>query len=322
MGRAIRARPPRGELGGPALYKEVLDSMTNNVAHLLNKGRSVRGVAMVCAALGLAAMVAGTPASAQDPAAKAPAAKAPAAGAAPAAKGAPAAGGAASAEKKSAWVKLCEKAPFNTKDKDGKEVKNEKNICLTHHERLDGNTGMVMVSAAIREIEGIDKKSMMVMVPLGMALPPGLRAAVYTKEQWAQAAKNEKIDEKTLKPIALKFSLCHAAGCTAEVEASPEIIEQMKTGGGIMVIAMNAAAQPIGFPVPLDGFPEAFSGKPVDNKEYAKARGQLMAQIRERQQAALEKYKAEQMKNLPAPPPGADTGAAPATKAAAPAAKK
>ena len=202
-------------------------------------------------------------------------------------------------------MKLCEKAPFNTKDKDGKDVKNEKNICLTHHERLDGNTGMVMVSAAIREIEGVDKKSMMVMVPLGMALPPGLRAAVYTKEQWAQAAKNEKIDEKTIKPLTLKYSLCHASGCTAEVEATADILEQMKTGGGIMVIAMNAGAQPIGFPVPLDGFVEAFAGKPVDNKEYAKARGQLMAQIRERQQAALEKYKADQMKNLPPPPAGA-----------------
>src|ERR1044072_2614424 len=124
--------------------------MTNNVAHLLDKGRSARGIAAVCAALGLAAMMAGTPALAQDPAAKAPAAapaaKAPAA--APAAKapaaGAPAAkgGAAAAAGNKSAWVKLCEKAPFNTKDKDGKEVKNEKNICLTHHERLDGNTGI------------------------------------------------------------------------------------------------------------------------------------------------------------------------------------
>jgi hypothetical protein len=158
------------------------------------------------------------------------------------------------------------------------------------------------------------------MVPLGMALPPGLRAAVYSKEQWAQAAKNEKIDEKALKPVSLKYSLCHAAGCTAEVEATAEIIEQMKTGGGIMVIAMNAGAQAIGFPVPLDGFAEAYAGKPVDNKEYAKARGQLMAQIRERQQAALEKYKAEQMKNLPAPPPGSANAAA--TPAAAAPAKK
>lgn len=284
--------------------------MTNNVAHLVNKGRSARGVAAMYAALGFAALIAGTPALAQAPAPAAPAAK-------PAAKAdakAPPAGAAGAA--KSAWVKLCEKAPFNHKDKDGKDVKEEKNICLTHHERLDGTTGMVMVSAAIREIEGADKKSLMVMVPLGMALPPGLRAAVYTKDQWAKAAKNEKIDEKTLKPVALKFSLCHAAGCTAEVEATADIVEQMKVGGGIMVIAMNAGAQPIGFPVPLDGFTEAYAGKPVDNKEYAKARGQLMAQIRERQQAALEKYKAEQMKNLPAQPPGA------APAAAAPAAKK
>ena len=287
--------------------------MKNHVAHLLDKGRSARGVAAVCAALGLAALLTGTPAAAQAPAA--PAAKQPAAKADPKAA-------AAAAANKSAWVKLCEKAPFNHKDKDGKDVKEEKNICLTHHERLDGNTGMVMVSAAIREIEGSDKKSLMVMVPLGMALPPGLRAAVYTKDQWAAAAKNEKVDEKALKPIALKFSLCHAAGCTAEVEATADIVEQMKVGGGIMVIAMNAGAQPIGFPVPLDGFPEAYTGKPVDNKEYAKARGQLMAQIRERQQAALEKYKADQMKNLPPPPPGAEGAAAPAAKAAAPAAKK
>jgi hypothetical protein len=60
---------------------------------------------------------------------------------------------------------------------------------------------MVLVSAAIREIEGNPKKSLMIMVPLGMALPPGLRAAVYTNEQWAQAAKNEKIDEKALKAL-------------------------------------------------------------------------------------------------------------------------
>ena len=243
--------------------------------------------------MGLAALVAGAPALAQDKAAPK--------------KGAPpAAAAAAKKQQQSAWVKLCEKASLNRKGKDGKEVKEEKNICLTHHERLDGNTGAVLVSAAIREVEGADKKSLMIMVPLGMAIPPGIRAAVYTKDQWAKAAKKEKIDEKTLKPFELKFSLCHAAGCTAETAATKEIIDQMKAGGGIMVIAMNAGAKPVGFPVPLGGFTEAYSGKPVDNKEYAKARGQLMAQIRKRQAEAIEKRKAEQMKHLP-PKPG--TGA-------------
>jgi invasion protein IalB len=230
---------------------------------------------------------------------------APAKAAKPAA-GAPAAtANAATGAGKSAWVKLCEKAPLVKKDKDGKEVKEEKELCLTHHERLDGNTGMVLVSAAIREIKGQPKKSLMIMVPLGMAIPPGIRAAVYTKEQWAAASKNEKIDEKTLKPIELKYSLCHPAGCTAETEATPEILAEMAKGGGIMVLAMNAAAQPVGFPVPLDGYNEATAGPPVDNKKYAEARSSLMKQIRERQQKMAEQWKEKELKNLPLNAPGA-----------------
>ena len=216
-------------------------------------------------------------------------------------------------KRQSAWVKLCEKSPLVSKDEEGKDVKDEKNICLTHHERLDGNSGMVLVSAAIRQVEGSDKDHLMIMVPLGMAIPPGLKAAVYTAEQWEKASKNEEIDDSELKPIDLKFSLCHASGCTAEVEATKDIVEQMKSGGGIMILAMNAQAKPVGFPVPLDGFTAAYDGEPVDNEEYKKARGQLMAQIRQRQQAAYEKWKEEQMKLLP-PQPGAEGGAAAAAE--------
>ena len=108
-----------------------------------------------------------------------------------------------------------------------------------------------------------------------------------------------------MKPIELKYSLCHPAGCTAETEATKDITDQMAAGGGIMVLAMNAAAQPVAFPVPLDGYNEAAAGKPVDNAEYAKARGALMRQIRQRQQQMAEKFKADQMKNLPTSGPGA-----------------
>lgn len=303
-------------------------------------------------AMALAALVSAAPALAQEnaapatkPAATKPAAKpaaapakpaaAPAKTAAPAKAAAPKAGAtvggpeaaAAADGNKSAWVKLCEKAPLAKKDAEGKEVKEEKNLCLTHHERLDGNTGMVLVSAAIREVEGQDKKSLMVMVPLGMAIPPGIRAAVYTKDQWGAVSKNEKVDDKLLKPVELKFSLCHPAGCTAETEATAEIIEEMKSGGGMMVVAMNANAQPIGFPVPLDGFADAYAGAPIDNKAYADARSQLMKQIRDRQTQLAEQYRKDQeekaaaMRNLP----GVNTTGAPATTgstAKAPAEKK
>ena len=270
---------------------------------MFDKVFSTRGIS---AALALAVVMAGAsaPAFAQKKDAKPAAAPAKAEG-----------GAAAPAEKQSAWVKLCETAGFVKKDAEGKDVKDEKKICLTHHERLDGNTGMVLVSAAIREVEGQDKKSLMIMVPLGMAIPPGVRAAVYTPEQWALAAKNEKIDEKTLKPLELKYSLCHPAGCTAEVESTAEFIDSLKKGGGIMVLALNAAAQPLGFPVPLDGFTAAFDGAPVDNEKYAKARGELMNQIRARQAQIVEKMKEEQKAKQDAaklldPPPGAAAAAA------------
>ncbi len=113
-----------------------------------------------------------SPAVAQTAKDKAPAA-APAAkkdaGAAPGAKADP------NAKPQSAWVKLCEKSPLVKKDKDGKETKEEKDICLTHHERLDGNSGMVLVSAAIRQVEGSDKESFMVMVPSAWPSRPASR---------------------------------------------------------------------------------------------------------------------------------------------------
>lgn len=222
--------------------------------------------------------------------------QAPAGKAASAAKGTPAA-----SAPQSAWVKLCEKAPVQRLGADGKPVMtdgkpavDEKEICLTHHERLDGNTGMVVVSAAIRKIEGQDKEHMMVMVPLGAAIPPGLKAAVYSKDQWAKIAKNEKVDTKELKPFDLKFILCHQGGCTAETEATPQIIDSMKTGGGLMVLALNAGGQPVPFLVPLDGFEASYKGNPVDNKAYASARSELMKQIRERQVALIKQYQEEQ----------------------------
>jgi invasion protein IalB len=198
------------------------------------------------------------------------------------------------AQQQSAWVKLCEKAPMLSKDKDGKDVKEEKNVCLTHHERLDGNTGMVLVSAAIRQIEGADKNHLMVMVPLGMAVHPGLRASIYTKEMWELAQKNQKVDDSKLDPIKLSYALCHPAGCTAEVEAGNDVVAKMKTGGGLMIMAINAQGQVIAFPVPLTGFAEAFDGKPVDNQKYSEARKTLMAQIAQRQQQMMEEYRKQQ----------------------------
>lgn len=248
---------------------------------------AVRHAAAVTAAMmwGVAAM-AGT---AHAQAAKKPPEKAPAAAAAK--KGAPApAPGAA----QSAWVKLCEKATAIAKTKEGKEEKKEVNICLTHHERLDGNSGMVLVSAAVRQVEGQDKQHFMVMVPLGMMLQPGMRATFYPKDAWEKIQKNEKVDESKLKAIKLAYTLCHPAGCTAETEMTPELLKDLKTDGGLLVFSINAAGAPVAFPVPLVGFEAAHAGGPVDPKQYSDARRALMQQIAARQQQAIEEHKKQQ----------------------------
>jgi hypothetical protein len=138
--------------------------------------------------------------------------KAPAPPAAP--KGAPAAKDAKGAAPASAWVKLCEKGTAVTKQKDGKEDKKEIDICMTHHERLDGNTGMVLVSAAVRQVTGQDKQALMVMVPLGMLLQPGMRA-IYPKDP-GKVQKNWK--GRREQDQAFSSRAVSSASCTAETE--------------------------------------------------------------------------------------------------------
>jgi invasion protein IalB len=271
----------------------------------------VRAAGAITAALMLGSTVLFAPAGAQQPP-PAKKDKAPPAAAAPkAAPAAPAGKSAAAAPAgapQSAWVKLCEKATATQKTKDGKEEKKDLNICLTHHERLDGNSGMVLVSAAVRQVEGQDKQAFMIMVPLGMMLQPGMRATLYPKDMWEKAQKSEKVDESKLKPVSLAYTLCHPAGCTAETEATPDLLNDLKKGGGLMVFAINATGAPAAFPVPLIGFEQSYAGAPVDAKKYSEARRSLMQQIAQRQHEMMEEHKKQQ-----AAKEGA-TGAAPAAK--------
>ncbi len=288
--------------------------MANRILQLA-RGASIRhaGAVAIAVAVGAAGLAGSVAAQQPAPAPK----KAPAA--APAQKGAaPAAGAAQPQASQSAWVKLCEQASGVIKDKDGKEQKKDVNICLTHHERLDGNTGMVLVSAAIRQIEGQEKQHFMVMVPLGMLIQAGMRATIYPKDLWEKAQKNEKLekaDESKLKGAKLAYTLCHPAGCTAEIEATPELIADLKTAGGVLVFAIDASGRAVGFPVPLTGFEQAYSGPPVDNKQYSEARKALMQQIAQRQHQLAEEYKAKQAAGQA---PGAAPAAAPPAKAPAP----
>ena len=152
---------------------------------------------------------------------------------------------------------LCEKATTVIKDDDGKEEKREDNIYLTQYERLDGNSGIVQ--AAVHQVEGQDKQFFMVAIPLDIQIKPGLRVSIYPKDQWELVQKNDKIDETKLKGIKLGYTVCYPAGCAAGVEATGELLNDLRTSGGFVVSATNSAGAPVDFVVPLVGFAEALA---------------------------------------------------------------
>lgn len=204
------------------------------------------------------------------------------------------------------WIKVCEKTPVGTMFKDGKEETRFSNFCLTQHEVIDGNTGRSVMSAAIRQLDGEPTQYLMVMVPLNVNLKAGLRVALYPKDAWGPAQKNEKYDESKLKGVQLEYNLCHKGGCTAQVEATPQLINDLRSFGGFAAFAITGAGEPLSFAVPLTGFAQAYDGAGIDSKQFAASRQALAQRLAQRQ-----KELADQKKPAPQQP-----------AAAAPAAKK
>jgi len=216
--------------------------------------------------------------TAPAPAAQAPVAAAPAQGAAD----------------DSAWVKLCLK----------NEQTGNKQVCLVNHEGLEPNTGMVLVAAAVRSIEGEDKQHLLVRLPTAYSLvmPAGVQI---------------KIDDD--EPIQLQYAVCFPTSCQVQMELTKEMFEKMRKGKQMVVAAMNMQQKAMAFPVPLTGFGKTFDGPPVDNEKYEAARRAMMEKFRERQMELANKAaEAQQKKEGAAAAPAAPnaTVAPPKTPAA------
>jgi invasion protein IalB len=201
---------------------------------------------------------------------------------------------AAGAATEDAWVKLCMKS----------EQTQNKEICLVNHEGLEPNTGMVLIAAAVRKVEGEEKQQLLVRVPTAYALviPAGVEI---------------KIDEN--QPVKLQYAICFPTSCQVQLELTKEMMESMRKGKQMVVAAMNIQQKTMGFPVPLSGFAKAYDGPPVDSAKYEESRRQLMEVFRKRQQELAAKA-AQAEQNKQAGQPGAQApagGQAPAANATA-----
>lgn len=211
---------------------------------------------------------------------------------------------------KQSWFKICAKVPIGNKGKPAEKDKKpeKKNACTTFYESFNPATGAPLVYVAIEEGEGIKSKVLTVVVPTGLALPPGLAITVFQKEQWdkflaqSKEGKTVKPEDIGLKPVELKYLHCHATGCASVSEAADDFVAQMKSGVGLMVRAVELSNKVVDFPVSLKGFTGAYEGKPEETKEFMAFRAKRLKQLEEKRRKLIEQFKkdkAELMKDAP-----------------------
>jgi invasion protein IalB len=203
---------------------------------------------------------------------------------------------AAAGEQKPAdiWYKLCIDVPVAEAAKPGEQPKPKKpeemkkvNVCLTQVDVRDNATAILIGKIAVRQVAGQDKPQMLAMLPLGSALPPGALVKVDDKE-----------------PVKLVYTTCDQAGCYAEANVEPALIDQMKTGKQIAYLGIDVTGRALSIPLPLEGFAKAIDGQPVPVDKYNEDQRKIAEVIRQRL-ADLRKQQEDAAKNGQAAPAAA-----------------
>ncbi|MCX2722718.1 invasion associated locus B family protein [Roseibium salinum] len=163
-------------------------------------------------------------------------------------------------QEKSPWTKACNTNP-NT----------QKEICFISIE-LRTNTGQFLSNIAIQETEGEARKKLLVAVPTGVLIQPGLRI---------------QIDES--KPVQAKYSICAPNACYAELAIDDSFINAMKQGSEIRVAPYNQQAKEIVFKMTLVGFTKVYDGEPMNLADLQKRQEELQSELQKRADEARQK---------------------------------
>jgi hypothetical protein len=116
-----------------------------------------------------------------------------------------------------------------------------------------------------------------------LALSPSGHPQITVKAAQLQFGTRLIVDQDP--PISGAFFTCSANGCTADYEATPELVARLKKGQMLQIQAINLAANAITFPLPLadysgNSFRKVYDGPPTDPKVFEE-------QQRRRQQRKL-----------------------------------
>ena len=166
----------------------------------------------------------------------------------------------------SPWVKLC------NKDADPKA----KRICVTVKDgRVE--SGLLVVSVAIIEMDGEAKKLLRMSLPYGVALQHGTRLIV----DQGQPATSPFVT--CLPPVV------PPGGCIADYEASADMIGRMKKGQILTVQAIHMNGQAMSPQLDLKDFAKAYDGPPTDPKVFEEQQKKLQDELQKRAEEARKK---------------------------------
>ena len=171
----------------------------------------------------------------------------------------------------SPWVKLCNKDPDP----------NSKRVCVTVKDgRVE--SGLLVVSVAIIEMDGEQRKLMRMSLPYGVNLTHGTRMIV---------------DQGT--PATAPFVTClppvvPPGGCIADYEASLDLVNRMKKGQVLTVQAIHMNGQPMSPQLELKDFAKAYDGPPTDPKVFEEQQKKLQDELQKRAEDARKRLESQQ----------------------------
>jgi len=169
------------------------------------------------------------------------------------------------------WVKMCFNVPV---DQAKPEV--TKQMCLISQETRAEN-GQFLASAQVREIEGDPKKSLIIAVPPGMMLQPGIRVVLDNGQ-----------------PQNLRYEVCFPNACVAQMEINAEFVGRMKKAQQVNIQVVAAGGRMITLSMALADFGKVYDGPGTDPKEYEAQQKKLGEELQRRAEEARKKLEAQQ----------------------------
>lgn len=129
-----------------------------------------------------------------------------------------------------AWAVRCEKG-----------VKNRPGACEMYQRLVDVQTGMRVAEFAIGRHGGGEMARGVIVLPLGILLPPGVTL---------------QIDEGEMFRFDVRY--CTVDGCYAYVDLSDQLLDLMRSGGQAVFRFRTYGGEVIDMPMTLAGFTKAY----------------------------------------------------------------